>query len=206
MKTITIAPPDPRWPDRFKEVGAALRTALEPVLGDRLTGVHHIGSTSVPGLAAKPTIDVMVSIRDFRPWTRADLSAPDEPEENPSREFIGEDGALIDAIESTGLRWLGDWCWDLRKWMFQRRDELSVNCHVRREGCVSQQQALLFRDYLRAGDEARQRYEDVKRELATREWPSMDDYSDAKGDCVWFILREADVWSMHNPGPAHTDA
>jgi Uncharacterized conserved protein len=132
MPKIILASYDPEWPLRFKEIGAALRAALEPVLGDRLTGVHHIGSTSVPGLAAKPIIDVQVSIRDFRPWSRTDLVAPEEPVEKPSREHIGEDEALIDALESTGLHWLGDWCTDYRKWLLRRRDGLAVNCHVRR--------------------------------------------------------------------------
>ncbi|MEV5570083.1 GrpB family protein [Spirillospora sp. NPDC052269] len=207
MSKIVLAPPDPRWPALFVEIGADLRGALAPVLGDRLTGIHHIGSTSVPGLAAKPVIDVQVSVRDFRPWARTGMVPPDEPVEQPSREHIGESGALIDAVESTGLRWLGDWCTDLRKWIFTRRDaEFDVNCHVRREGCVSQQQALLFRDHLRAHPEARQRYEDVKRGLATREWHTVDAYADAKGDCVWAILREADVWSQSGWRPSPTDA
>ncbi|GAA4053801.1 GrpB family protein [Actinomadura miaoliensis] len=205
MAKITLAPYDSQWEADFLEVGSALRAALEPVLGDRLTGVHHIGSTSVPGIAAKPIIDVQVSVRDFRPWTRTDLVAPDEPAERPSREHIGESEALIDAVESTGLRWLGDWCIDYRKWLFNRRDDLAVNCHVRREGCVSQQQALLFRDYLRVNKAARQRYEDVKRELAARDWDLVDDYADAKGDCVWGILREADKWSQAGWFPSSTD-
>ena len=206
MPTLILASYDPEWPLRFKEIGAALRAALEPVLGDRLTGVHHIGSTSVPGLAAKPIIDVQVSIRDFRPWSRTDLVTPDEPVEKPSREHVGEDLALIDALESTGLRWLGDWCIDYRKWLFSRRDGLSANCHVRREGCASQQQALLFRDYLRVSAGARRRYEDLKRELAKGEWAAVDDYADAKSDCVWAILREADGWSTYGWRPTPTDA
>lgn len=206
MTAIHIASYDPGWPAMFDAIGAGLRAVMEPVLGDRLAGVHHIGSTSVPGLAAKPIIDVQVSIRGFTPWTRTDLVAPDEPAERPSREYIGEDGALIDAIESTGLRWYGDWCLDYRKWLFGRRDDLAVNCHVRRDGCASQQQALLFRDYLRANAEARERYEGVKRELARRDWPSVDAYADAKGDCVWASLRAADSWSRYGWRPGPTDA
>ena len=204
MTTITLAPYDPAWPSVFAQVGEVLRAELEPLLGDRLTAVHHIGSTSVPGLAAKPIIDVQVSIRDFRPWTRTDLPVPDGKAENPSRENIGEDPALIDAFASAGLEWLGDWNFDRRKWFFLRRDDLAVNCHVRREGCASQQQALLFRDYLRAKPEVRERYEEVKRGLAEHEWTSVDAYSDAKGDCVWGALREADGWAMApgwRPGP-----
>ncbi len=206
MVTIDIAPYDPSWPDRFAEIGASLRAVLEPLLGDRLTGVHHIGSTSVPGLAAKPIIDVQVSIRGFRPWARTGLPAPETPAEHPSREHVGEDPALVDAIESADLRWLGDWCWDHRKWLFHRPEGMRVNCHVRREGCVSQQQSLLFRDRLRADDEARRRYEDVKRDLSTREWPSMDAYSSAKGDVIWATLREADGWSMYGWRPGPSDA
>lgn len=85
---------------------------------------------------------------------------------------------------------------DRCKRYFRRRGSRNdVNLHVRRSGEFSEQAALLFRDYLCASEDARRRYEAVKRELATREWERGDDYADAKGDCVWQLLREADRWS-----------
>jgi GrpB-like predicted nucleotidyltransferase (UPF0157 family) len=201
MTTITLAPYDPVWPAQFREVGAALRAAVEPILGAALTRIDHIGSTSVPGLAAKPVIDVQVSVQDFVP-ERADASR------------------FPAAIEAVGINWQGEWVgdrrdWiDRRKWMFSRRPPyppgplgpFDINLHVRREGCVSQQQALLFRDYLRTHGQARERYEATKRELALSEWPTTNDYAGAKGDCVWALLREADEWSWLGWRPGPSDA
>lgn len=219
MATITIAPYDPAWPERFEQFGAALRHALEPVLGDRLSRIDHIGSTSVAGLGAKPIIDVQVSIREFYPAD--DPAAPGyEPPPPPPDEFRpvgyhGEapaDDPVAAALVGTGLTWAGDWCTDRRKWLFLRRVTdaaaagFAVNVHVRREGCVSQQQALLFRDYLRGHAHARRRYEEVKRRLAEDEWDTVSDYADAKGDCVWALLREADGWTVNGWRPGPSDA
>jgi GrpB-like predicted nucleotidyltransferase (UPF0157 family) len=195
MVAITLVPYDPAWPAQFREVGTALREALTPVLGPALTRIDHIGSTAVPGLAAKLVIDVQVSVQDFTPEH-------------------GDTTTLPAAVESIGITWLKDWPFDRRKWMFSRRQPYppgplgayDVNLHMRREGCVSQQQALLFRDYLRANAAALTRYEAVKQELARRQWPAVNDYADAKGDCVWAILREADAWSTNGWRPGPSDA
>ena len=214
MVAITLTPHDPAWSARFSQIGAVLRAALEPLLADRLTRIDHIGSTSVPDLAAKPIIDIQVSIRDFRPWRSIPAEPPDEPAEDPSTELAGEDPALIDALTACGLQWLGDWIIDYRKWFFRRRSSYAaaplgpydINVHMRREGCFSQQQALIFRDYLRVDAAARARYEEVKRSLATQEWAAVDDYADAKTDCVWSILRAADIWSRNGWRPGPSDA
>lgn len=233
MATITIAPYDPAWPRRFRVIGARLRRALAPVLGQRLSRIDHIGSTSVPGLAAKPIIDVQVSIHGFYP---ADDPAPDyaplppPPERYRPMGYRGEGpDEVVRAVTATGLVWAGDWCLDRRKWLFASRPPgvdpgeigavgasadgeapsgppFSVNLHVRREGCITQQQALLFRDYLRASASARRRYEEVKRTLAEGEWRTVSDYADAKGDIVWTLLREADAWSRLGWRPGPSDA
>jgi GrpB-like predicted nucleotidyltransferase (UPF0157 family) len=202
MTTIVLAPYNPHWPAQFREAGAALRGALEPVLGAALTRIDHIGSTAVPGLAAKPVLDVQVSVRDFAPGH-------------------AEAARLPAAIEALGLAWLGAWSgdrrswpFDRRKWMFARRrphppgplGAYDVNLHVRREGCVSQQQALLLRDFLRGHPEACARYEGVKRGLARREWATVNAYATAKGDCIWALLREADEWSWGGWRPGPSDA
>lgn len=168
---------DPAWPERFGEVAAELRAAL----GDRALRVEHIGSTSVPGLAAKPVIDVQVSVADLEPFP-------------PVRE----------ALTNLGYTWHDD-CPDARKWLFSRAEPYRVNLHVRVAGEFSEQASLLLRDYLRASASARARYEATKRALAERDWPSVDAYADAKGDTIWALLREADCWSWtarREPAPA----
>jgi GrpB-like predicted nucleotidyltransferase (UPF0157 family) len=163
---VRVVPYDEAWPVRFQTLAGPLRDAL----GARAVRVEHIGSTSVPGLGAKPIVDVQVSLRSLEPF-------------EPVRQ----------AIEALGYDWLPDND-DRRKRYFRRRGEVDVNIHVRTAGEFSEQAALVLRDYLRASPSARGRYEAVKRSLAEQEWETVDHYADAKGDCIWALLREADRW------------
>jgi GrpB-like predicted nucleotidyltransferase (UPF0157 family) len=170
VRSVVISDYDAAWPGRFKEYAAALRGAV----GRRAIRIDHIGSTSVPGLAAKDVIDLQVSVAEFEPF---------EP--------------LRAAIESLGYEWMPDND-DRRKRFFRLVSPVGArlaNLHVRRAGEFSEQAALLFRDYLRATPEARRRYEETKRALALVPWPTVDHYAEAKGDGIWSLLREADRWA-----------
>ncbi|CAN5513010.1 hypothetical protein BH10ACT3_BH10ACT3_12640 [soil metagenome] len=185
---IHLVEPDPAWPHRFAAFGSDLRHSLTdqsvPGVAERLVAIHHIGSTSVAGLTAKPVIDIQVTVSSFEPF---------EP--------------LREAIEVHGYRWSADNI-DRRKRFFQLDNvdgERMVNLHVRVEGEFSQRAALLFRDYLRDEPFAVERYAATKLALAEQDWPDVDTYADAKGDIVWQILREADVWAQArawSPGPS----
>jgi GrpB-like predicted nucleotidyltransferase (UPF0157 family) len=177
---VVLANADPRWPRLFRDQAAALREAL----GDRAERIDHIGSTSVPDLAAKPIIDIQVSVATFDPFEPIEV-----------------------ALRSLGYEWMQDND-DRRKRYFHLDADGTrlVNVHVRRIGEFSEQAALLFRDYLRANPGAAARYEAEKRRLAQREWVSIDDYADAKGDTIWALVREADVWSWHGWQPGRSDA
>lgn len=164
---ITVVAYEDAWPARFEALAGPLRAAL----GDRAMRVEHIGSTSVPGLAAKPIVDIQVSVESLEPFV-------------PVRAVI----------EGLGYEWMADND-DRRKRYFRRRGDVDANVHVRVAGEFSEQAALLLRDYLRASPAARERYEAVKRALAEREWETVDHYADAKGDCIWTLLREADGWA-----------
>lgn len=175
---VDISEHDPAWAGRFNSVAAQLCE----LFGDSADRIDHIGSTSVPGLAAKPIIDVQVSLPDF-----ADAEG------------------FRDGLADLSLELMVNE--DRRKWYAKRRtDGAETDVHIRRTGEFSEQAALLFRDYLRAEPSARLRYEQVKRELAQREWDRVDDYADAKGDIIWQLLREADRWSWHGWEPGDTDA
>jgi GrpB-like predicted nucleotidyltransferase (UPF0157 family) len=168
--TVVLSEYDPAWAARFRDYATAVRGAL----GERAARIDHIGSTSVPGLAAKDVIDLQVSVADLEPF---------EP--------------LRSALVGLGYEWMTDND-DRRKRFFRlvsRTGARVANMHVRRLGVFSEQAALLFRDYLRATPEARRRYEEAKRALAARNWPTVDDYAEAKGDCIWSLIREADRWA-----------
>jgi GrpB-like predicted nucleotidyltransferase (UPF0157 family) len=165
--TVLLSPYDPTWPARFAAVAAGLRDAIGAG-----PAIHHVGSTAVPGLAAKPRIDIQVSV--------------------PPGGDLDEVTALLAA--GTALRVVAD-VGDGRKRLLVADEPVAVNVHVRWAGEFSQQAALLLRDYLRADAAAVARYRSVKDHLAARRWVSVDAYADAKGDVVWALLRAADGWA-----------
>ncbi len=159
-RPIVICEYDPTWPRRFEEERARVRSAL----GDAALRVEHIGSTAVPGLAAKPIIDMLVTVAD-----------PDD------------EGVFGPALEASGyqlrVREPGH-----RMFRTAARD---VHVHVWGDSEPEVERYLRFRDRLRVSSEDREAYEKLKRELATREWPDMNDYADAKGTLIGEILDRA---------------
>ena len=158
---------DKEWPARF----AAWRALISQALGGAALRIEHVGSTSVPGLAAKPIVDVQVSV--------ADLS--DEPRYVPHLERLG-----------VQLRSRDDLHRYFRPFASRPRD---VHVHVCPAGSQWEREHLLFRDYLLAHRPAREVYAKAKRE-ASRVWS--DDgwaYTDAKSEVILDLLDEAERWA-----------
>lgn len=157
-RPIVIADYDSEWPRRFELEAARIRGAL----GAAALRVEHFGSTSVPGLAAKPIVDVLVGVED--------------PE---------DDGMLVPRLEAVGyalrVREPGH-----RMFRTPARD---VHVHVWADRDPEIERHLRFRDRLRASDEDRRTYERLKRSLARRDWDDMNDYADAKSELIATILR-----------------
>ena len=129
--------------------------------------LEHVGSTSVPGLAAKPIIDVLLVVPD----------SSDEP-------------AYVPDLEAAGYRLVirePDW--------FEHRclkgPDTNVNLHVYPPTCPEIERYLLFRDRLRSHPEERAHYQRVKRELAERDWTYVQEYADAKTEVVEGIIARA---------------
>lgn len=162
---VTLSDYDPAWPARFEARAAELRQ----ILGDRARLIEHVGSTSVPGLAAKPIIDIVVGIDD----------PDDEAAYLPDLEAAGYD---------LGVREPSHRCLKIRE-----PDE-PVNLHCYPPDHVEIRKYLVFRDHLRTNDDDRRLYEATKRSLADREWADMNYYAEAKGPVVAAILGRAG-WS-----------
>ena len=160
---ITLAEYDPEWPVLFDREAARIRV----VLGDTAVRVEHVGSTSVPGLAAKPIIDIL-------------LAVPDSANEQ----------AYVPALESAGyvLRSREPHWFEHR--LFTGPDT-NINLHVFTVGAAEIDRMLLFRDWLRADDADRDAYLQVKRDLAKRSWRHVQDYADSKTAIVQQILARA---------------
>ena len=159
-RPVVIADYTDEWPRRFETE----RERLSRALGGRALRIEHIGSTSVPGLGAKPIVDILVVVAD------AD-------DEDAFRDALIEAGYLL-RVREPGHR------------MF-RTDPRDVHVHVYGDGAQDIDDYLVFRDWLRAHAEDRARYEAVKRELATRTWADMQDYAEAKTEVVESIKARA---------------
>lgn len=155
---VTLVEYDPAWPEMFRHEEARIRDAL----GDRALRVEHVGSTSIPGIIAKPCIDILLVVID-----------------------AGNDDAYVPDLQDAGyvLR-ISE---DLDDWGPHRvfkGPEVNLNLHVLSEGSPEIRRFLEFRDWLRTHPEDRNRYAEVKRSLANNRWQHMQDYADAKDDVV----------------------
>jgi GrpB-like predicted nucleotidyltransferase (UPF0157 family) len=160
QRPVVICEYDPAWPRRFEQERARVRSAL----GGVALRVEHIGSTAVPGLAAKPIVDVLATVPD----------PDDEAAFGPALQSCGYQLR----VREPGHR------------MF-RTPERDVHIHVWADSDPAVERYLRFRDRLRVSKDDRVAYEELKRELATREWSDMNDYADAKGPLISEILDRA---------------
>jgi len=160
---ILLVEYDPEWPRLFEREAARIRA----VLGERVLLLEHAGSTSVPGLAAKPRIDIVLAVADS-----SDESSYVTP--------LEEAGYVLRVREP-------DW--------FQHRvlkgPDTDINLHVFTQGCSEIDRMLLFRDWLRRNEADRLLYERTKKELARQNWKYTQNYADAKTSVVREIIARA---------------
>jgi GrpB-like predicted nucleotidyltransferase (UPF0157 family) len=177
MVTVEIVPYQSRWPGEFRALAAVLRQGL----GDLALRIDHIGSTSVPGLAAKDIIDVQITVAALDQKVLAAMLALGYTQPGVRRDHRP---ARAEGPEA-------DW----EKWLFnpppgQRR----TNTHVRVQGRANQRYALLFRDYLRAHPATAEAYAELKRRLAQHlADPRM--YPEVKDPAVDLIYLAAEEWA-----------
>jgi GrpB-like predicted nucleotidyltransferase (UPF0157 family) len=157
---VVICDYDEAWPERFTGIQVRVRAAL----GGAAVRVEHIGSTAVPGLAAKPIVDVLVTVVD----------PDDEPAFRPALEALGYQLR----VREPGHR------------MF-RTAARDVHIHVWADSDAEVGRYLRFRDRLRASSEDRAAYERLKRDLAKQDWSDINYYADAKGSLISEILDRA---------------
>jgi len=159
-RAIRLAEYDPAWPARYRVHADRITGAL----GEGLISIEHVGSTAVPGLAAKPIIDIVLEVRDS-----------------------SDEGSYLPALTRAGyeLR-VREPEWHEHRML--RTPELDVHVHVYSRACSEVGRMLAFRDRLRRSLADRLRYEAVKRKLAALDWPDMNAYADAKSEVVEAIL------------------
>jgi GrpB-like predicted nucleotidyltransferase (UPF0157 family) len=163
-RDIHIASYDADWPHTYE----SHRRRIHEVLGAAALRIDHVGSTAVPGLAAKPIVDIQVSVTD----------PDDETTYVPALQGAGYELR----VRSAGHRML-------------RTPARDVHVHVCGAGSAWERRHLLFRDRLRVDPDDRALYERYKRRLAEQEWDDMNEYADAKTEVIAAILGRAERWA-----------
>lgn len=171
MRQVRIVPHDPAWKETFEAEAATLRSALH----DEALAVHHIGSTSVPGLRTKPTVDVLVEVRKIE-----NLDDLEEPMAASGYEAWGEYGI-------PGRRFFTK----------DRGPERLCNVHAFEAGTPEVERHLAFRDYLRKHPETARAYGKLKMELAEKHPADIEAYMDGKDAFVKETEKKALTWSRH---------
>ena len=185
---VEIIPYQESWPSEFQKLAVQLREALGPLA----LRIDHIGSTSVPGLAAKDIVDIQITV-----------AALDEPVRSAllTLGYIQPEGVWrdhrpphVDGPET-------DW----EKWFFHPPPgQRPTNTHVRVQGRANQRYALLFRDYLRAHPLTAEAYAELKRRLA-KHLADPQTYPEVKDPAVDLIYFPAEAWAAAThwqPGPS----
>ena len=169
MRKVEVVPHSPQWSAAFEDEAPQISTAL----GANVVAVHHIGSTSIPGIYAKPVIDVMVEVSDI---TLVEGCYPQ--------------------MATLGYEAMGEYGIAGRRY-FRKNTPAGVrthHVHVFEAGSDQVKRHLLFRDYLRTHPDDAQAYSDLKRRLASAHPTDIESYMDGKDGFIQDIDRRAAQW------------
>ena len=175
MMRVEVVPHDPLWREAFEAEARLVASAL----GDNVAAVHHVGSTAIPGIYAKPVIDLLVEVSDIE---GVDARSP--------------------AMESLGYEVMGEYGIPGRRY-FRKDDPQGVrthHVHAFESGSAEVERHLAFRDYMLAHPGDAQRYSELKRRLAQEHPQSMDGYIDGKDGFVKEMDRRAALWRESQAG------
>ncbi|MEO7038675.1 MAG: GrpB family protein [Candidatus Elarobacter sp.] len=164
-KAIELFPYDPQWPRIFDAESGRIRGSL----GSLALSLEHVGSTSVPGLIAKPIIDICLVVLDS---SREDA-------------YLAKLEALGYAVTVREPEWF--------EHRMLQRTAPDVNLHIFSADCAEIARMRLFRDWLRGAPEDVRLYAEAKARLAKRRWASVQEYADAKSGIVAEIITRAEA-------------
>lgn len=176
MRTVIVVPYNPDWPRMYHEEASR----LEALMGDQIIAIHHIGSTAIPGMSAKPIIDILVEVHDI------------DQIDDFNDSFIQSGYLPKSEAGIPGRRFV------------IRGDEENRSCHVHifPRGHPDVARHLVFRDYLTAHPQEAQRYASLKEELATQFPTDIESYMDGKDGLIKELEQKALDWHQIGKGQA----
>ena len=175
MRKVEVVPHNPRWRDAFEAEAKQVAAAL----GENVVAIHHIGSTAIPDIYAKPVVDLLVEVRD-----------------------ITEVDGRSAAMESLVYEVMGEYGIPGRRYFRKDNPEgiRTHNLHAFEAGSAEVERHLAFRDYMIAHPVDAQRYSELKRRLAEEHPQSMDGYRDGKDGFIKEMDRRAARWRASQTG------
>jgi GrpB-like predicted nucleotidyltransferase (UPF0157 family) len=175
MRKVEVVPHNPQWRDAFEAEAKQVAAAL----GENVVATHHIGSTAIPDIYAKPVVDLLVEVRD-----------------------ITEVDGRSSAMESLGYEVMGEYGIPGRRYFRKdsREGIRTHNIHAFEAGSAEVERHLAFRDYMIAHPGDAQRYSELKRKLAEEHPRSMDGYMDGKDGFIKEMDRRAAQWRRSQTG------
>jgi len=175
VSKVEVIPHNPRWRDAFEAEAKHVADAL----GENVVVIHHIGSTAIPNIYAKPVIDLLVEVRD-----------------------ITEVDGRSSAMESLGYEVMGEYGIAGRRYFRKETREgiRTHHIHAFEAGSAEVERHLAFRDYMIAHPGDAQRYSELKRKLAEEHPQSIDEYMDGKDGFIKEIDRRAAHWRTSQAG------
>lgn len=175
MRKVEVVPHDPRWRGAFEAEAKQVAAAL----GENVVAVHHIGSTAIPGIYAKPVVDLLVEVGDIK-------------------EVDGRGSAM----ESLGYEVMGEYGIPGRRYFRKdtREGIRTRHVHAFETGSAEVARHLAFRDYMIAHPAEAQSYSALKRRLAEEHPQSIDGYMDGKDGFIKEIDRRAARWRTSQTG------
>lgn len=170
-RKVEVVDYDPAWPEQY----AAETAVLRQVFGDEIAAIHHVGSTAVPNLRAKPIIDILIEVHD-----------------------ITCVAAYNDAMRALGYAPRGEYGLPGRRYFPKEIDgKRLVHVHIWQRGDPEVARHLIFRDYLRSHPDEARAYANFKAGLAAQFPESMNDYVAGKDQFVKDLEQRALAWDRH---------
>ena len=163
---VEVVDYDPQWPRDFE----SLRAHIWPAVADIAVAIEHVGSTSVPGLAAKPVLDIDIIVK--------------------SEEGVRQ---AIERLDAIGYSHRGNLGIEGREAFRATTNDPAHNLYLCRQSSAALRDHLTFRDYLRTHPETARAYAEVKRSLAAQFPDDINSYATAKTDFVTGVLETAGV-------------
>ena len=173
MRKVEVVPHNPDWPRAFELESQRIASAL----GENVIEVYHIGSTSIPGIYAKPILDLMVSVKSIG-------------QVEPCNAAMGVEG--YEAMGEYGI---------LGRRYFRKHNAAGVrshHVHVFEVGADQLDRHLAFRDYMRTHPDDAQAYSDLKRQLAKAHPSDIEAYMDGKDGFIRAMDVKAAEWRLAN--------